>query len=373
MKLKTRLQRVAIKKIKFGFKGFPKFEVSEAAFDCSFIKRHGYYDKPLCVKDGGEYIALNHQREIKAARKAGIQSIEILLPVERMLLDKVYEFMFHYAELANVPKSVEIEVSDWLNTYLKKNKLVNWGWSPDADLQKKVDFLCKRAGMPGSAGMHSNYKAIALHDKRVPYRLRLAKKLDEGEITVNEAVDIAKGKTRFKTFKSDEYITPDYAVVPVIKYLKPGAKVWCPFDLSTSAFVRVLREYGFEVVNTHKRTGGNFFKTKPPEGTDYIISNPPYSKKDQILQRLFDFKIPFAMLLGVDVMNGVGRFEMFSRYGIELMVLDKRVNYKASDRPYDDYQDPAFGSIYIMHGIASEKIVYERLVTKPSILKNKAA
>lgn len=37
---------------------------------------------------------------------------------------------------------------------------------------------------------------------------------------------------------------------------------------------------------------------------DYIISNPPYSVKGEVLERLFNIGIPFAMLVGV-----VGLFE----------------------------------------------------------------
>ena len=30
--------------------------------------------------------------------------------------------------------------------------------------------------------------------------------------------------------KNDEYVTPAYAVYPIIKRIKAGAVVWCPFD-----------------------------------------------------------------------------------------------------------------------------------------------
>ena len=51
--------------------------------------------------------------------------------------------------------------------------------------------------------------------------------------------------------KNDEYYTPAYAVRPILKYLKPNAKIWCPFDTADSEFVKVLTEAGHEVVHSH--------------------------------------------------------------------------------------------------------------------------
>jgi hypothetical protein len=47
---------------------------------------------------------------------------------------------------------------------------------------------------------------------------------------------------------------------------------------------------------------------KPPK-CDYIISDPPYSIKTEVLQRLFKLNIPFATLVGV-----VGLFESQRRF-----------------------------------------------------------
>lgn len=65
-----------------------------------------------------------------------------------------------------------------------------------------------------------------------------------------------KGYLRAKTNKaSDEYITPDYAIRPMIKYLdtsnKPQYTVWCPFDKETSGYVKLLKEAGFKVIHSH--------------------------------------------------------------------------------------------------------------------------
>ena len=83
--------------------------------------------------------------------------------------------------------------------------------------------------------------------------------------------------------KNDEYYTPAYAVYPIIKYLKPNSVIWCPFDKKDSQYVKVLTKEGFKVIYGHIETGENFFKVDVPE-CDYIISNPPYSLKGEVLK-----------------------------------------------------------------------------------------
>lgn len=48
--------------------------------------------------------------------------------------------------------------------------------------------------------------------------------------------------------KNDEYYTPEYAVIPILKYLKPNSTIWCPFDTNESNFVKVLKANNFTVL-----------------------------------------------------------------------------------------------------------------------------
>ena len=92
---------------------------------------------------------------------------------------------------------------------------------------------------------------------------------------------------QYKFNKNDEYYTPSYAVYPIMKYLKEGSTIWCPFDKEDSQFVQVLTKEGFKVIYGHIETGQDFFKVEVPE-CDYIISNPPYSLKGEVFKRLYD-------------------------------------------------------------------------------------
>ena len=113
---------------------------------------------------------------------------------------------------------------------------------------------------------------------------------------------VNKGYLTAKTDKaSDEYYTPREAVKPIIKYIdrgnKPQYTVWCPFDTRESEYVKCIEEAGHKVIFSHIDNGQNFFEYEPSEHYDYIISNPPFSIKDDILKRLKELGKPFAILL----------------------------------------------------------------------------
>lgn len=138
-----------------------------------------------------------------------------------------------------------------------------------------------------------------------------------------------------------------------------GARIWCPFDKEDSAFVKVFKLKGFDVIRGHIDEGQDFFFERVPE-CDYIISNPPYSKRDEILKRLYAIGKPFAMLLNyAGIFDSKSRFRMFKRYGVELLLLSPRVKY------YNDCDEwlksPPFQSCYICNGILNERIIFKEL------------
>jgi hypothetical protein len=159
---------------------------------------------------------------------------------------------------------------------------------------------------------------------------------------------------------NDEFYTPEYAIKPIIKYLKPKSTVWCPFDTDDSLFVKLLREAGHDVIATHINQGLDFFETNMK--CDYIVSNPPYSKKGEVLDRLFDIGIPFAMLIGVvGLFESQKRFEMFKNNSFEIMYLNRRVAYFKDYEEQKPSLNPPFSSVYLCSGVLPKQIVFEEI------------
>ena len=161
--------------------------------------------------------------------------------------------------------------------------------------------------------------------------------------------------------KNDEYYTPIYAIMPLIEFLKPKSSIWCPFDTGDSYYVKIFKGLGFDVAYTHKSTGQDFFKTRID--ADYIISNPPYSMKTEIFERLFAFNTPFAMLTGLPgLFESKRRFDLFKSNSFEMLYFNKRISF------FKDYCDqkpsinPPFSSAYVCKGILPEKIVFKEFL-----------
>lgn len=162
--------------------------------------------------------------------------------------------------------------------------------------------------------------------------------------------------------KNDEFYTPSYAIKPIIKYLKTGSTIWCPFDTDQSNFVKDLHRGGYEVIHSHIDNGEDFFDIDTPE-CDYIISNPPYSIKTKVLEKLFDIGKPFAMLVGVvGLFESQKRFNMFKNNDFEIMYLNKRVSYFKNYNDPKPSLNPPFSSVYICHNILPKQIMFEEIV-----------
>lgn len=159
----------------------------------------------------------------------------------------------------------------------------------------------------------------------------------------------------------DEYYTPVYAITPLLKYLKRYSTIWCPFDTKESNFVKVFRSAGFNVIATHIDNGQDFFEMTCPK-CDYIISNPPYSRKSDLLEKLFTLDKPFAMLLGVvGLFESQQRFNLFKNNKFEIMYFNKRISYFQDYSNQTILTNPPFSSVYVCHNILNSQIIFETI------------
>lgn len=126
--------------------------------------------------------------------------------------------------------------------------------------------------------------------------------------------------------KNDEYYTPQYAVIPILKYLPKNKIIWCPFDTNNSEFVKILKDNDFNVINSHLITGQNFFEYEPNKW-DIIVSNPPFTNKRKIFERCLSFNKPFALLMTNTWLNDSAPKQLFKEKDLQLLMFDKRIQY----------------------------------------------
>lgn len=192
------------------------------------------------------------------------------------------------------------------------------------------------------------------------------------EITVGGALEYARnvlgqsgnGKHKPKTNRAgdpsapqsyDACQTPPYAVPPVLEYLKPSWTVWEP-AAGEGLLARALLDADRAVVSTDLLTGYNFFECEPPPAWDCIVTNPPYSIKYDWLARCYELGKPFALLMPVETLGTKTAQEMLKRYGMEVIFLDQRVDFKMPDKGWDSHAQ--FPVAWFCYGLLDRQAVF---------------
>jgi len=163
-----------------------------------------------------------------------------------------------------------------------------------------------------------------------------------------------------RTAASDEAYTPFYAVAPLLEFIPRDWRVWCPFDEPWSAYCRTFAENGYNVVHSSLKSGQDFFEYQPCGGFDVIVSNPPYSVKDKVINRIYELDKPFALLMPVAALQAKKRFNHF-KTGLELLVLNERVDFHTRGNFEKPKKGVHFGSMYFCKGILPDKLIFREL------------
>ncbi len=147
----------------------------------------------------------------------------------------------------------------------------------------------------------------------------------------------------------------------IIKYLPKDKVIWTPFDCEWSAFYQRLKEEGYKVVRSSLQEGQDFFEYKP-EQWDIIVSNPPFSLKDKVLEQLYSFNKPFAILLPLNSLQGKIRYKYFKQ-GIQILSFDARVCYHTREHMDNVVKGSPFATAYFCRDLLPKDLIIEKLVT----------
>ena len=98
---------------------------------------------------------------------------------------------------------------------------------------------------------------------------------------------------------------------------------------------------------------------EPQEYYDVIISNPPFSCKDDILKRLYELNKPYAMLLPIPTLQGQTRFPYMK--DIQYLGFDKRINYYRDAAMTKTQDGVSFGSCYLCKNFLPKDLIIEEL------------
>lgn len=153
--------------------------------------------------------------------------------------------------------------------------------------------------------------------------------------------------------KFDDLYTPEYAIKPLLKYIPKNITIWECCDFGESKITKLLKEHGCKVISTDKEE--NFFKYVPKENFDMIITNPPYSLKDDFIKKCYEWGKPFCLLLPITSLEGKTRGRLFRKYGIEVLVFDGRIEF------ISDKKGNWFNTSWFCWNVLPKQLIFEEL------------
>ena len=92
-----------------------------------------------------------------------------------------------------------------------------------------------------------------------------------------------------------------------------------------------------------------------------MISNPPFSKKVDILNRALELGKPFALLLPLGTIQGQHTFPIMKQ-GIEVLAFDKRVAFHTNGDMKNYTKGTAFATAYFCKDILPERLIVKELI-----------
>lgn len=122
-----------------------------------------------------------------------------------------------------------------------------------------------------------------------------------------------------ESIRGDEYFTRDKDAEIIAQHIIKPMKVWLPFNDRGNAFDRILPEHGHKVICTD----GDFFTTDPPDGVQAVISNPPFSRKKEVVKRLDQLGLKYALIMPFLWLNDGVPFDSAT----QLMMFRKRMYF----------------------------------------------
>lgn len=127
-----------------------------------------------------------------------------------------------------------------------------------------------------------------------------------------QASRMVGGNTAYQRMKSDFYPTPPEVTKALLDFLRLPKEtlIWEP-ACGQNHMVDAMREYGYRVIGTDIQEGTDFLSADLPKGTSWIVTNPPFSKAAEFIERAAQHNIPFALLLKSQYWHARRRLGMF--------------------------------------------------------------
>lgn len=141
-----------------------------------------------------------------------------------------------------------------------------------------------------------------------------------------------------KNSNPDHVATPRWVVENIYNliHIEQFKNIWFPFNNYDSEFKLKADELNLKYKATHifDDLGNDFFKTEPPDNCDLLISNPPFSLQNQIIERTFELADKgliksFCLLLPLSTLETPARADMYEKHidKLSILIFKKRIKF----------------------------------------------
>jgi hypothetical protein len=166
-------------------------------------------------------------------------------------------------------------------------------------------------------------------------------------------------------FAKDECYTTKSEAEKLCKYLTDNKMIskdliiWMPFDNELSNIYKSFEKNGYKIELSNLELGLDFYNYEPKKW-DIIITNPPFSKRTNLMKRLVGFGKPFIILQATQFFNNQFCVNMLSKHDFKFILPSCRMNFltynKEKNRVISSKNGTAFYSFWLCHKIGLSKI-----------------
>ena len=152
---------------------------------------------------------------------------------------------------------------------------------------------------------------------------------------------------------SDEWFTDQSTVDLVVGLLNPSGLICCPFDSCKSLFVKSANSIG-------KAIYGMTDWLEVEYDYDYLMTNPPFSIKDLVIEKVIRLGKPSALVLPLDSVGGVRRHQIYAEGQYPAVYIPtRRINYY--DANGVERKGANFHSVILLFNTNREGIIWESM------------
>lgn len=134
-----------------------------------------------------------------------------------------------------------------------------------------------------------------------------------------------------KTMKAgspDNFQTDPAALDYLVRYIPKWRTIWEP-ACGNGNLITGFIERGYKnIIASDVKGGHDFMSWRPEQDFNCIVTNPPFSMKEQFMGRCYQLGKPWALLMPITTFDSNKRRQLMASRGIEIILPTRRIKFE---------------------------------------------